>query len=156
MRTGAPPARGSAEAAGRTRVLAAGAAAVLALTGCGVVGGEEPGADAAPSAPPTALAPLPVVRPSEMRPLVGRWVGPAKDYFQFRADGAGVWVKNGRRLWKGTAIPEGGGRYRFSWKGGDPRTESFWGVTLNAGGRSLVFAATNRTYRKAPVTRGRR
>lgn len=127
------------------------AAAALALTGCG--GGGAAGAG--PSAPPTTLAPLPVVKPSDMRPLAGRWVGSARDYFQFRTDGAGVWVKGGRRLWSGTAIPEGGGRYRLSWKGGDPGAASFWGVAVNAGGRSLVFGGTNQTYKKAGTAKAR-
>lgn len=136
----------------RVTVLAAGAAAAaLALAGCGEEGGKEgaagPGASA--SAPSATLAPLPAVKPADMKPLVGRWVGTAKDYFQFTADGSGVWVKGEQKLWSGTVIPEGDGRYRFSWKGGDPRTASYWGVSLSEDKRSLVFAGTNQTYKKA-------
>ncbi|MFS2294832.1 MAG: hypothetical protein FWJ90_19420 [Actinomadura sp.] len=136
----------------RVAALAA-CAAALALTGCG--GGGSGTAGAEPSAPPTTLAPLPAVKPSDMRPLVGRWVGTAKDYFQFAADGRGVWVRDGQRLWSGTVIPEGGGKYRFSWKGGDPQTASYWGVALDPSGRTLVFAGTDQTYKKAPAQRDR-
>ncbi|GAA0578751.1 hypothetical protein [Actinomadura livida] len=145
----------------RVTVLAVCAAAALALTGCGGSGGgAEGGADAASAAPPTTLGPVPVVKPSDMKPLVGRWIGTADDFFQFRLDGAGVWVKGKQRLWTGTVIPEGGRKYRFSWKGGDPQVASYWGVTLAENGRSLVFAGTNQTYKKAPAkqapaTRGR-
>lgn len=142
----------------RIAALAACAAAALALTGCGGDGEDAAGKGAGgrePSAPPTSLAPLPAVKPSDMRPLVGRWVGTAKDYFQFAADGRGVWVRDGQRLWSGTVIPEGGGKYRFSWKGGDPQTASYWGVALDQSGRTLTFAGTDQTYKKAPAQRGR-
>ncbi|NDU71031.1 hypothetical protein GWI34_00110 [Actinomadura sp. DSM 109109] len=137
----------------RSTVLAACAAAAgLALAGCG--GGKEP-ADAAPSAEPTTLAPVPAVRAADVKPLVGRWVGAAKDYFQFTADGRGVWVRGGQKLWSGSAIPEGGGKYRFSWNGGDPRTASYWGVSLSEDRASLVFAGTNQTYKKAAPRKGK-
>lgn len=129
-----------------TALAACAAAAALALTGCG---GEGEAAGTAPSAQPTTLAPIPVVKPSDMKPLVGRWAGAAGDYFQFTADGSGVWVKGKQKLWSGTAIPEGGGKYRFSWKGGDPKTASYWGVALGEDRKSLVFAGTNQTYKKA-------
>ncbi|MGI5200869.1 hypothetical protein ACQEU6_04645 [Spirillospora sp. CA-108201] len=136
----------------RSTALAAFAvAAGLALAGCG--GGKE-AADAAPSAPPTTPAPLPAVRPADVRPLVGRWVGAAKDYFRFEADGSGVWVRGRQKLWSGSAIPEGGGKYRFSWNGGDPKAASYWGVTLGGDKASLVFAGTNQTYKKAAVRKG--
>lgn len=135
----------------RPTVLAVCAAAALALTGCG--GGEKK-ETAGASAAPTTLAPLPAVQPAAMKPLVGRWVGTAKDYFQFKADGSGVWVKSGRKLWSGSVIPEGGGKYRFSWKGGDPKTASYWGVSLNEDKTSLTFAGTNQTYKKATVQKG--
>ncbi|SFQ00136.1 MULTISPECIES: hypothetical protein [Actinomadura] len=124
------------------------AVAGLLLAGCG--GGEKKDA-AGSSAPPTTLAPLPAVRPADMKPLVGRWVGAAKDYFQFTADGRGVWVRAGQKLWSGSVIPEGGGKYRFSWKGGDPQTASYWGVALSENKTSFVFAGTNQTYKKAAV-----
>ncbi|TDC67499.1 hypothetical protein E1200_14730 [Actinomadura sp. GC306] len=144
----------------RVTALAVCAAAALALTGCGgsgdgAAGGAEggPAGGAASAAPSTTLAPVPVVKPSDMKPLVGRWTGTAGDFFQFRADGAGVWVKGGQRLWTGTVIPEGGGKYRFSWKGGDPQVASYWGVALAEDGRSLMFAGTSQTYKKAPARR---
>ncbi|WP_243716671.1 hypothetical protein [Actinomadura sp. KC345] len=136
----------------RTSALAVSAAAALALTGCGGGEGDTAGSGAS-SAPPTTLAPLPIVKPSDMKPLVGRWVGAAGDHFQFAADGKGVWMRQKQKLWSGTVVPEGGGKYRFSWKGGDPRTASYWGVALGEGGRSLVFAGTNQTYKKAAATK---
>lgn len=132
----------------RARSTALAACAIVAglvLAGCG---GEKTEA-AGTSAPPTTLAPLPAVRPADVKPLVGRWVGTAKDYFQFTADGSGVWVRAGQRLWSGSVIPEGGGKYRFSWNGGDPKTASYWGVSLSEGRTSFVFAGTNQTYKKA-------
>lgn len=136
----------------RSLVLGVCAAAVLALTGCGG-GGKADAADPSPSAPGTALAPIPVVKPSDVEPLVGRWAGTAKDYFQFTADGSGVWVRNGQKLWTGTVIPEGGGKFRFSWKGGDPQTASYWGVSLEDA-TTLVFAGTNQKYTKVAVKKG--
>ncbi|XRQ15730.1 hypothetical protein ACN3XK_34080 [Actinomadura welshii] len=138
----------------RVTALAACAAAALALTGCGGAEGDAAGSPGASSAPPSTLAPLPAVRPSDMKPLVGRWIGTAKDYFQFAADGRGVWMKGKQKLWGGHVIPEGGRKYRFSWDGGDPQTASYWGVTLGEDGRSLVFAGTNQTYKKAAAKRG--
>ncbi|MDL4820323.1 hypothetical protein [Actinomadura opuntiae] len=141
----------------RSTVLAACvAAAALVLAGCGGGGTEadDGGASAAPatSAP---LEPIPAIKPADVKPLVGRWVGPAEDYFQFKADGTGVWVKGGRKLWSGTAIPEGGGRYRFSWQGGDPKTASYWGVSLSDGNSKIVFAGTSQKYTKAAARKGR-
>lgn len=125
------------------------AAAAFVLTGCGGGGESGHGGTAAgASAPPTTLAPLPQVAPKAVEPLVGRWVSKAKDYFQFTADGKGVWKKGGHELWSGTVIPEGGGEFRFSWKGGDPKTASYWGVTLSEDGSELTFAGTNQTYTK--------
>ncbi|NKZ03944.1 hypothetical protein [Actinomadura latina] len=137
----------------RSSVLAVCAAAALALSGCG--GGEKKdAAEADPSAPATALAPLPVVKPSDVKPLVGRWVGTADDFFQFTADGSGVWVRGKQKLWSGTAIPEGGGKFRFSWQGGDPQTASYWGVSLEDA-HTLVFAGTNQKYKKAAAKKGK-
>ncbi|MFA1537550.1 hypothetical protein [Actinomadura monticuli] len=136
----------------RSMVVGACAVAVLALAGCG--GGEKgDAAGADPSAPATTLAPLPAVRPADVKPLVGRWVGTAEDYFQFAADGGGVWVRGGQKLWSGSAIPEGGGKFRFSWRGGDPRTASYWGVSLE-NANTLVFAGTNQKYKKVVSKRG--
>lgn len=133
----------------RMTALAGCAAAALVLTGCGGGGdGGHGGTGAAGSAPPTAMAPLPRVSPAAVKPLVGRWVGKAKDYFQFTADGKGVWMKGRHELWSGSVIPEGGGEFRFSWKGGDPKTASYWGVTLGEKGDELTFAGTNQTYTK--------
>ncbi|MFD0690781.1 hypothetical protein [Actinomadura fibrosa] len=126
-------------------LVACAAVAALALAGCGSGEKKETGASAAP----TSLAPLPTVAAADVKPLVGRWVGTAKDYFQFKADGTGVWVRDRQKLWSGTAIPEGNGKYRFSWQGGDPKTASYWGVTLSDGNSKLLFAGTNQTYTKA-------
>ncbi|MBW8483188.1 hypothetical protein [Actinomadura parmotrematis] len=120
--------------------------AALALTACG--GGEKKDATLPPP-PPTTLAPLPTVRAADVKPLVGRWVGAQKDYFQFAANGTGVWVLRGKEYWKGTAIPDGKDKYRFSWEGGDPQKASYWGVTLTDGGTKLLFAGTGQTYTKS-------
>jgi hypothetical protein len=123
------------------------AAAALALTACG--GDGKDGAHAGGAATATSLPPVPKVSPGQVRPLVGRWVGPAKDYFVFKADGTGAWKRGDQTLWSGQAIPEGDGRFRFSWQGGDPQSGTYWGVRLAQDGRSLVFAGTNQTYTKA-------
>jgi hypothetical protein len=123
-------------------------AAALLVTGCGG-GDKKDGADK-PAAAQTKLAPLPKVAPDQVKPLVGRWVGQqAEDYFQFKPDGTGVWIKQKRTLWSGTAIPEGKGKFRFSWEGGDPQSSSYWGVEIADGGGKLTFAGTNQTYTKA-------
>ncbi|MWA00273.1 hypothetical protein F8568_007785 [Actinomadura sp. LD22] len=141
----------------RSTVLAACAAAVALLpAGCG--GGEkadDAGASASPGAASAAPGPIPAIKPADVKPLVGRWVGTAKDYFQFTADGSGVWVRGGQRLWSGTAIPEGGGKYRFSWQGGDLKTASYWGVSLTEKNTKLLFAGTNQTYTKAVAHKGK-
>lgn len=136
----------------RASVLGVCAVAMIVLSGCGG-GGEKDAAGAAPSAPATTLAPLPAVKPSEVKPLVGRWVGTAKDYFQFTAGGNGVWVRGKQKLWSGSVIPEGGGEFRFSWKGGDPQNASYWGVSLEDE-TTLVFAGTNQKYKKAVAKKG--
>lgn len=123
------------------------AAAALALTACG--GDGDGGARAGATATATRLAPVPKVSPAQVKPLVGRWVGPARDYFVFKADGTGAWKRGKRTLWSGQAIPEGGGRFRFSWQGGDPQAGTYWGVRIAEDGRTLVFAGTNQTYTKA-------
>ncbi|MEV4678854.1 MULTISPECIES: hypothetical protein [Actinomadura] len=128
-------------------------AAALALGGCGG-GGEKGAAAGGPSAAATTLAPLPAVKPSDVKPLVGRWVGTAEDYFQFTADGNGVWMRGGQKLWSGAAIPEGDGKFRFSWQGGDPQIASYWGVTLESRS-TLVFAGTNQKYKKAVAKKGK-
>ncbi|GAA2159276.1 hypothetical protein [Actinomadura napierensis] len=140
----------------RSTVLAAvvGAAA-LVLAGCGAgTKADDAGASAAPSAS-APLEPIPAIKTADVKPLVGRWVGPAEDYFQFKADGTGVWVKNGQKLWSGTAIPEGGGTYRFSWQGGDPKTASYWGVSLTEKNTKIVFAGTSQKYAKAAAQKGK-
>ncbi|MFV2174793.1 hypothetical protein ACFHW2_30960 [Actinomadura sp. LOL_016] len=125
------------------------AAAAFVLAGCGGgEGGGHAGTAGAGSAPPASVAPLPRVSPAAVKPLVGRWLGKGKDYFQFAADGKGVWMKGGHKLWSGTVIPEGGGEFRFSWQGGDPKTASYWGVTLGEKGDELTFAGTSQTYTK--------
>ncbi|MEU5880456.1 hypothetical protein [Spirillospora sp. NPDC047279] len=127
----------------------AAALAALALAGCG--GGESGhgGPAAADSAPPTTLAPLPRVAPAEVKPLVGRWNGTHQDYFQFKADGSGVWIKDRQRLWSGQVIPESKVKFRFSWEGGDPKGASYWGAEVSADGTKMTFAGTNQVYTKA-------
>jgi hypothetical protein len=132
-------------------VCAATAAAALALGGCG--SGTEPAADDGPSEAATALAALPAVKRSDVRPLVGRWVGTAKDYFQFKVDGSGVWVRDGQTMWSGVVIPEGDGKFRFSWQGGDPQVASYWGLELEDR-TTFVFSATNQKY-KAVAKKGK-
>ncbi|WP_235017974.1 hypothetical protein [Thermomonospora echinospora] len=150
----------------RPMLLAVLAAFALAVTGCGGGGdgdkngsagagqegqGGQGGAYSSDGSPaPKEGAPLPKVQPVQVRPLVGRWVGagPTKDYFVFRADGSGAWMARGRALWKGQVIPDGANKFRFSWEGRDPQQASYWGVTLESGGRKLVFGGTNQTYTK--------
>ncbi len=127
----------------RSRPLAAvGLGAVLALSACG---GHAPKAPAA--APSTSLPPPPEVKPAQVKALVGRWVSPQKDYFEFKGDGTGVWKKDGQTLWTGQAIPEGDDKFRFSWQGGDPQTASYWGATLEKG--AFIFSGTNQKYVKS-------
>ncbi|MXQ67587.1 hypothetical protein GQ466_26575 [Actinomadura rayongensis] len=121
-------------------------AAALALTACGGSGHGSSGA--ASTAPTPTLAPVPAVKAADVRVLVGRWIGERKDYFEFKADGSGVWKQGGQTLWTGQAIPDGKNKYRFSWQGKDPQSGSYWGATIDAKGR-LVFAGTNQTYSKA-------
>ncbi|WP_019633712.1 hypothetical protein [Actinomadura atramentaria] len=122
-------------------------AAALALGACGG-SGEKPAASPGSLPPATTLAPLPQVNAADVKALVGRWTGPNKDYFEFKAGGAGVWKKDGQTLWTGQAIPDGKNKYRFSWQGRDPQSGSYWGATIDDKGR-LVFAGTNQTYTKA-------
>ncbi|MFC6885797.1 MULTISPECIES: hypothetical protein [Actinomadura] len=123
---------------------AAAVAAALVLAGCG--GGGE--AAPAKGGAATSLAPMPAVQAAQVKPLVGRWVAAAKDYFEFTADGKGVWKKGRQTLWSGQAIPDGKDRFRFSWQGGDPKTASYWGVTVTDNGAKLLFAGTNQPYTK--------
>lgn len=111
----------------------------------------DPGIDTSNGSPAPKGAPLPKVPADKVKPLVGKWTtsGPAKDYFVFKTDGAGSWMAKGRALWTGQVIPDGKNKFRFSWEGSDPQQSSYWGVTLNAGGKTLVFGGTNQTYTKA-------
>ncbi|GAA2452154.1 hypothetical protein GCM10010191_83000 [Actinomadura vinacea] len=142
-------------------------ASALVLAGCGGDGDDKapaaPAASGATTTPPVSvpsapasvppaagqptLPAVPKVKAGQVKPLVGRWVSPAGDYFQFKADGTGSWMKGGQSLWNGQVIPEGKGRFRFSWQGGDPKSASYWGATLTGG--KLLFAGTNQTYTKA-------
>ncbi|MFG2001094.1 hypothetical protein ACGFNU_18310 [Spirillospora sp. NPDC048911] len=126
----------------------AAAATALVLTGCG--GGEKK-ADSPDKteAAATKLAPLPKVAPADVKALAGRWVGTRKDYFFFKPDGTGVWMKDKNTLWSGQAIPESRSKFRFSWQGGDPKTASYWGAEVSADGKKMTFAGTNQTYTKA-------
>ena len=143
--------------------LLASALLVSVLSGCGGDGKDSAGGAPSSSAPPVTVPSAPVsvppsageptlpavpkVKPADVRPLVGRWVSPAGDYFEFKADGSGSWMKGGHSLWNGQVIPEGKGRFRFSWQGGDPKDASYWGATLSGG--KLLFAGNNQTYTKA-------
>ncbi|WP_148232988.1 MULTISPECIES: hypothetical protein [Thermomonospora] len=122
-----------------------------AAGGHGAPGGQQ--AEGGSSATETS-APLPKVQPSQVKALVGTWVsrggpeGQPKDYFVFKADGTATWMARKQTLWSGQVIPEGNRKFRFSWNGGDPKDASYWGVTLNADGKSLIFNGTNQTYTK--------
>lgn len=111
----------------------------------------DPGRDESQSAPEAKGRPLPSVAVSQVVPLVGRWVSdaPQRDYFQFKPDGSASWMSRGHQLWSGQVIPEGGGKFRFSWEGQDPEEASYWGVTVAGDGRTLVFGGTNQTYTRA-------
>ncbi|WP_433337971.1 hypothetical protein [Spirillospora sp. CA-294931] len=156
----------------RSILVAACTALALSLTGCGSgddsgdepqdgAGASPPGGQAPaspdpssglkdlPSDPPSTLPRAPKVKPAQVKSIVGRWVGPGKDYFVFKSDGTGSWVKASTTLWSGQVIPEGKDKYRFSWQGGDPKSASYWGVSLTDGGTKLLFAGTNQSYSKA-------
>jgi hypothetical protein len=148
--------------------------AVLLLSGCGGGGTETPAADqtsgAVPveqsgeSAPvltakdgvtPTPAPPAPKTKPSQVKNLVGTWKGsgPAKDYFQFKADGSGRLNSKGVDLWKGTVIPAGKDSsgnevFRLSWEGTDPGA-TYFQVKLTEKGTKLVFEGNSLTYEKA-------
>ncbi|MFI0356437.1 hypothetical protein [Actinomadura sp. 9N407] len=139
-------------------------ASALALTVAGCGGGEEPAKAGASSSPPIAVPSVPLgtpapgaskmpavpkVQAAQVKALVGRWTGPNGDHFEFKADGTGAWMKGGQALWNGKVIPEGKGKFRFSWQGGDPQSASYWGATLTDGGTKMLFAGTNQTYTKA-------
>ncbi|MFC4914060.1 hypothetical protein [Actinomadura gamaensis] len=131
-----------------------GRAALVAVLGAGALGACGGGGDKAKSAgdnAPVKLAPLPKVRPADVKALVGRWDGAGRDYFQFKADGTGVWKKEGQTLWSGLAIPDGQGRsrFRFSWQGGDPKSSNYWGATVSDDGTKMTFSGTGQTYTKA-------
>lgn len=124
-------------------------AAALALAGCGDGEKKADTPGKADSAAPAKLAPLPKVAPADVKPLVGRWVGTRQDYFFFKPDGTGVWMKDKNTLWSGQAIPESKGKFRFSWQGGDPKSASYWGAEVSADGKKMTFAGTNQIYTKA-------
>ncbi|WP_235834796.1 hypothetical protein [Actinomadura logoneensis] len=134
----------------RTRAVSRlGCAALVALLAAGAAGCGGGGGDAKKSegdARPVKLAPLPKVDPAAVKGLVGRWDGAGKDYFQFKADGTGVWKKEGQTLWSGLAIPDGRSRFRFSWQGGDPKGSNYWGATVSEDGRKMTFSGTGQTY----------
>jgi hypothetical protein len=110
-------------------------------------GGTEGGPAAA--TPPTPALPPQVVA-AQLRALAGRWLSTAKsrDYFVFRADGAGAWMVRGRALWQGEVIPTGQGAYRLAWQTTMPNNAAYWHVTLLDGGRRLLFDGTRKVYRK--------
>jgi hypothetical protein len=140
-------------------------ALVLAVAGCGGGKDDPPAAGASTGAPSTAEpgfsvsatpvsptgAPLPRVRGSQVRSLVGTWVGkaPQRDYFVFKSDGSASWVARGDALWTGQVIPAGNDQFRLSWEGTDPQEASYWSVRLSDDGKSLTFGGTNQTYTKA-------
>ncbi|MEO5874768.1 MAG: hypothetical protein ABIS86_07915 [Streptosporangiaceae bacterium] len=133
-----------------TRVLPAlSLGAVLLLTGCSG-GGESP--EAAPSSAPVTGPPAPRAEPALVKSLVGIWKGssPAKDYFEFKADGSGRLNSKGVDLWTGTVIPVGrssAGVFRLSWMGTDPGA-AYFQVRLMEKGTKLVFDGNSLTYVK--------
>lgn len=152
-------------------MLVAGATAV-SLSGCGADDAKKSSAapstqNTAPSSDgdlpepqitdnvePTPLVkgrPLPTVKPSQVKTIVGKWVsgGKVEDYFLFKADGTGAWMARGKPLWTGRVIPAGGGRYRLSWNNLDTVDATYWAVALDKSGAKLVFEGTQQTYTKA-------
>ncbi|MEV5575382.1 hypothetical protein AB0L06_35535 [Spirillospora sp. NPDC052269] len=123
------------------------ALATVGLGGCG--GGGKDAKKSEGDAQPVKLAPLPQVNAADVKPIVGRWDGAGKDYFQFKADGTGVWKKEGQTLWSGLAIPDGKSKFRFSWQGGDPKSSSYWGASVSDDGKKMTFSGTGLTYARA-------
>jgi hypothetical protein len=147
--------------------------AVLLLAGCGGGGTETPAAgqnsgaatvqQSGGSAPsltpkdgvvPTSDPPAPKPKASQVTHLVGIWKGssPAKDYFEFKADGSGRLNSKGVDLWKGTVIPAGKDTsgnevFRLSWEGTDPGA-TYFQVKLTEKGTKLVFEGNSLTYAK--------
>ncbi|MCO5973651.1 hypothetical protein [Actinoallomurus soli] len=102
--------------------------------------------------PPTSAPATPRVRAADartwLRALAGKWTQDArKNYFQFQPDGTGEWVAFGQKLWTGKATPRDATTFDLSDRSG--QGASYWRVTLVSGGRSLFFAGTQTTYRKA-------
>jgi hypothetical protein len=87
---------------------------------------------------------------ARLRALAGKWLStaPAKDYFVFRADGAGAWMVRGKALWRGQVIPAGQGAFRLAWPTTMPRNAAYWQVSMLDGGRRLIFDGTRQIYRK--------
>lgn len=83
-----------------------------------------------------------------LRPLRGRWArDPRNNYFQFGADGTGVWVAYGQRLWTGRAAPRDARTFDlFDTQGHGGG--AYWQVRLVGGGNGLLFAGTQQVYRK--------
>jgi hypothetical protein len=82
-----------------------------------------------------------------LRLLRGRWARNVRNnYFQFRADGTGVWVAYGQRLWTGRATPRGARTFDLFDTHGQGGA-SYWRIRLLSG-RRLFFAGTQQVYRK--------
>jgi hypothetical protein len=82
-----------------------------------------------------------------LRPLRGRWARNVRNnYFQFRADGTGVWVAYGQRLWTGRATPRSARTFDLFDTHGQGGS-SYWRIRLLSGGR-LFFAGTQQVYRR--------
>jgi hypothetical protein len=146
--------------------LAVAAVAVLAFTALADYGGGGGQRAATPTAQPTpepastlpGSVEVPGTEPAKpriaasysrrwLKALAGKWARDASNYFQFRSDGSGEWVAYGQPLWTGQATPRDARTFDLS----DPSGQgpSYWRVTLVGGGKKLLFAGTQETYRKA-------
>lgn len=139
-------------------VFAMAAAAVLAFTALvNSQNGPRPIARPAPSSPvpqstidvPGTVTHTPGATRSRawLRLLRGRWARDVRNnYFQFRADGTGVWVAYGQRLWAGRATARSARTFDLFDAHGEGGS-SYWRVRLLSRGR-LFFAGTQQVYRK--------
>lgn len=139
-------------------VFAMAAAAVLAFTALvNSHTARRPVARSVPSSPapqstvdePGTVASTPSAARSKvwLRLLRGRWARDVRNnYFQFRADGTGMWVAYGQRLWTGRATPRSARTFDLFDTHGQGGA-AYWRIRLLGGGR-LFFAGTQQIYRK--------